>query len=81
MPTPKCFLHPPNQCYFFQGYSRLEQEFAHFGYPLTLVTDNVSTFQSKEFQAWCQDCGITHLTGAPYHPAMNGAAERLVQTF
>eukprot|EP00731_Ephydatia_muelleri_P007450 Em0003g1698a len=24
---------------------------------------------------------ITHLTGAPYHPATNGAAERLVQTF
>ena len=22
-----------------------------------------------------------HLTGAPYHPATNGAAERLVQTF
>ena len=25
--------------------------------------------------------GITHLTGALYHPATNGAAERLVETF
>ena len=36
---------------------------------------------SGEFQAWCQERGISHLTGAPYHPATNGAAERLVQTF
>ena len=36
---------------------------------------------SSEFQAWCQERGITHLTGAPYHPATNRAAERLVQTF
>ena len=26
-------------------------------------------------------CPPDHLTGAPYHPATNGAAERLVQTF
>ena len=59
----------------------LEQEFSHFGYPHTLVTDNASAFLSNEFQAWCQERGITHLSGAPYHPATNGAAERLVQTF
>lgn len=58
----------------------LEEDFAHFGYPHTLVTDNATTFMSEEFQSWCKDRGITHLTGAPYHPATNGAAERLVQT-
>ena len=36
---------------------------------------------SEEFQAWCKERGITHLTGAPHHPATNGAAERLIQTF
>ena len=36
---------------------------------------------SSEFQAWCQERGITHLTGAPYHLVTNRAAERLVQTF
>ena len=35
----------------------------------------------EEFQVWCQERGITHLTGAPYHPETNGAAESLVQTF
>lgn len=59
----------------------LEETFAHFGYPHTLVTDNATTFTSTEFQQWCNDRGITHLTGAPYHPATNGTAERLVQTF
>ena len=59
----------------------LEEDFAHFGYPHTIVSDNATTFMSEEFQSWCKERGITHLTGAPYHPATNGAAERLVQTF
>ena len=57
----------------------LEHDFSHFGYPHCIVSDNASTFKSEEFQKWCSDSGITHLTGAPYHPATNGAAERLVQ--
>ncbi len=59
----------------------LEEEFAHFGYPHTIVTDNATSFTSEEFQSWCRERGIIHLTGAPYHPATNGAAERLVQSF
>lgn len=59
----------------------LEKDFAHFGYPHTLVTDNATSFLSEEFQTWCRQRGITHLSGAPYHAATNGAAERLVQTF
>ena len=59
----------------------LEEDFAHFGYPHAIVSDNATSFMSDEFQAWCRERGIVHLTGAPYHPATNGAAERLVQTF
>ena len=59
----------------------LEEACAHFGYPHTIVTDNATTFLSEEFQEWCRQRGIVHLTGAPYHPATNGAAERLVQSF
>ena len=59
----------------------LEKDFAHFGYPHTIVTDNAATFLSREFQSWCKERGVAHLTGAPYHPATNGAAERLVQKF
>ena len=59
----------------------LEEDFAHFGYPHTIVSDNATTFSSAEFQLWCHQGGIKHLTGAPYHPATNGAAERMVQSF
>ena len=58
-----------------------EQNFAHFGHPHTLVTDNTTTFTFLEFQAWCKARGIVHLTGAPCNLATNGVAERLVQTF
>lgn len=59
----------------------LEEDFAHFGYPHAIVSDNATSFSSQEFKNWCNERGIVHLTGAPCHPATNGAAERLVQTF
>ena len=45
------------------------------------MTDNAPAFHLGEFQAWCKERGIIHLSGAPYHPATNSAAERLVQSF
>ena len=75
------YIHPTTSTSSKSTTAILEQEFAHFGYPHTLVTDNATTFMSQEFQAWCKQRGIVHLTGAPYHPATNGAAERLIQSF
>ena len=74
-------IHPTTSTSSKSTTAILEQEFARFGYPHTLVTDNATTFMSQEFQAWCKQRGIVHLTGAPYHPATNGAAERLIQSF
>ena len=74
-------IHPTTSTSSKSTTTILEQEFSHFGYPHTLVTDNATTFMSQEFQAWCKQRGIVHLTGAPYHPATNGAAERLIQSF
>ena len=74
-------IHPTSSTSTRATLDLLEEDFAHFGFPHTLVTDNATTFTSEEFQSWCRDRGIMHLTGAPYHPATNGAAERLVQTF
>ena len=60
---------------------QLEEDFSHFGYPHSIVSDNATCFTSDEFQVYCKERGIVHLTGAPYHPATNGAAERLIQSF
>ena len=51
------------------------------GWPQKIDTPDVQEFSSAEFQLWCHQRGIKHLTGAPYHPATNGAAERMVQSF
>ena len=74
-------IHPTTSTSSKSTTAILEQEFTHFGYIHTLVTDNATTFMSQEFQAWCKQRSIVHLTGAPYHPATNGAAERLIQSF
>ena len=74
-------IHPTSSTSTRATLDLLEEDFAHFGFPHTLVADNAPTFTSEEFQHWCKERGIRHLTGAPYHPATNGAAERLVQTF
>ena len=74
-------IHPTTSVSTKATIDLLEDDFTHFGYPHTLVSDNGTSFTSEEFQSWCKERGIVHLTGAPYHPATNGAAERLVQSF
>eukprot|EP00731_Ephydatia_muelleri_P030080 Em0021g603a len=65
------YIHPTTST---STKSTTEQDFARVGYPHTIVSDNVtSSFSSEEFQAWCRERGIIHLTGAPYHLATNGA--------
>lgn len=74
-------IHPTSSTSTKSTIQLLEEDFAHFGYPHAIVSDNATSFSSQEFKNWCHERGIAHLTGAPYHPATNGAAERLVQTF
>ena len=75
------FIHQTSSTSTQATTTLLEEDFAYFGYPHTIVSDNATTFSSAEFQLWCHQRGIKHLTGAPYHPATNGAAERMVQSF
>lgn len=56
----------------------LRSTFATFGVPRLLFTDNAPNFVSQEMQVFCKRNGISHCTSAPYHPASNGQAERMV---
>ena len=55
--------------------------FAAYGLPTQLVSDNGPQFTVEEFENFLRSNGIKHIKCAPYHPASNGAVERLVQTF
>ncbi|XP_017488964.1 PREDICTED: uncharacterized protein K02A2.6-like [Rhagoletis zephyria] len=59
---------------------RCEDIFATFGLPNVFVSDHGTQFNSKALQSFLKNNGITHKQGAPYHPATNGQAERVVQT-
>lgn len=52
--------------------------FATFGLPQKVVSDNGSVFVSREVLDFYHRNGIKAVTSAPYHPATNGQAERMV---
>ena len=58
----------------------LREIFARNGLPRELVSDNGPQFVSHEFEQFLTNNGIRHIKTSPYHPASNGAAERVVQT-
>ncbi|KAL1419639.1 hypothetical protein MTO96_025209 [Rhipicephalus appendiculatus] len=58
----------------------LRQVFTAQGLPDIIVSDNGPTFASAEYLAWLTKNGIRRMMVPPYHPASNGAAERVVQT-
>ncbi|XP_015280720.1 PREDICTED: uncharacterized protein K02A2.6-like [Gekko japonicus] len=58
----------------------LRRLFATHGLPDTLVSDNGPQFVSEEFRQFLTNNGIRQMTAAPFHPASNGQAERMVRT-
>ena len=59
----------------------LSTVFFTYGIPEHIVSDNGPQFVSDEFRTFTRSNGIKHTRSSPYHPATNGLAERMVQTF
>lgn len=58
----------------------LNRQFANYGIPETLFSDNGPQFANREFREFTRSLGVSHVTSSPHHPASNGLAERHVQT-
>ena len=61
--------------------SELRRLFSCYGLPEQLVSDNGPQFVSEELRSFLKRNGVKHIRCAPYHPSLNGAAERFIQTF
>lgn len=59
--------------------TKLYDFMSRFGVPHTLVSDNGTSFTSREFESFCGLNGIQHVTSPAYFPASNGQAESFVK--
>ena len=61
--------------------NKLRQIFATHGLPQVTVSDNGPAFTGDSYTQFIKRNGIKQIYSAPYHPASNGQAERMVRTF
>ena len=50
------------------------------GPPAALLTDNGSSYRSRQFRQACQQMAVQHSRTRRYTPRTNGKAERIIQT-
>ena len=60
--------------------SFLKANFARYGIPGTLISDNGPQFSSKEFKEFAKIYCFHHITSSPHFPQSNGLAEHTVRT-
>ena len=58
----------------------LTAQFARYGLPETLFSDNGPPFSSDEFRSFVLELDIRHVTSSPRYPQSNGKAENAVKT-
>ncbi|CAC5375559.1 unnamed protein product [Mytilus coruscus] len=57
----------------------LKKQFARFGIPTTIVSDNGPRFSADEFRKFTTKVGINHMVSSPNHPQGNSKAESAVK--
>ena len=59
---------------------RLDAQFARYGIPKTLRTDNGPNLVSNEIEDYLKEMGVEHLHTTPLWPRANGEVERQNRT-
>ena len=70
----------PNQEAETMATAAVNEFFCRFGFPLQIVTDQGTNFQSRLFSEVCRLLRIHKLRTTPYRPSANGQVERVNRT-
>lgn len=58
----------------------LKSQFARYGVPSVIMSDNGPCYSSELFKQFSQEWGFRHVTSSPGYPQSNGQSEKTVQT-
>ena len=58
----------------------MRRQFARYGIPVRVVSDNGPQFASQAFRTFASEWGIMHVTSSPGHPSANGKVESAIKT-
>lgn len=78
--TKFCLLKPLRNLKSNLSIRSLEEIFSIFGYPNRLISDQGSSFTSREFKRFCDKSKINHILNAVASPRANGQVERYNRT-
>ena len=53
--------------------------FSEYGWPETIVSDNVPCYSAETFTKLMTDYSVNHITSSPHYPQSNSLAEKYVQ--
>lgn len=78
--TKFCLLKPLRNLKSSLTVRALDDIFTTFGYPNRMISDQGSSFTSKDFKRFCDDSKVKHILNAVASPRANGQVERYNRT-